>query len=211
MVKTLRVSLVAGNAEASSAARHKISQWASADSLQVALDVLRASVPPLPQASIGDVSGDTPVIEHSETIQLAAETQQRLERANSEHLKTQDLLEYALETKGYNVEHSRFVDVYARLKSGPAIFEVKSITTGNERSQCRHALSQLYEYRYLHQVPDASLWLVFSQAPTNDWIVSYLVEDRGINVLWRDGDLLAGPSLGHLDAATLPNVGEQKV
>jgi hypothetical protein len=91
------------------------------------------------------------------------------------------------------VEHSRFVDTYCRLKTGPAIFEIKSITPDNEWAQCREALSQLYEYRYLHSIPEASLWLVLSDPPRLDWLVRYLQDDRGISVLWTEGEHLAGP------------------
>jgi hypothetical protein len=86
------------------------------------------------------------------------------------------------------------------LKTGSAIFEIKSITPDNERSQCRHALSQLYEYRYLHSLPDASLWLVLSRPPQSTWLVDYLMNDRGVEVLWVADERLDGPSIARLDA-----------
>ena len=49
---------------------------------------------------------------------------------------------------------------FTRLRSGPAIFEAKSVTDDNELAQIRHGLSQLYEYRYRHDLKGATLWLV---------------------------------------------------
>ena len=123
----------------------------------------------------------------------------KIERANSEHARTLAVLETYLSQFGYIVEHSRLIDAFARLKSGPAIFEIKSINEQNERSQCRHALSQLYEYKYLHELPDASLWIVFSSKPVKPWLIDYLCTDRELKVLWLEGDALGGPAIGDLD------------
>ena len=123
----------------------------------------------------------------------------KVERANSEHARTLKVLETYLSQLGYIVEHSRLIDCFARLKSGPAIFEVKSINEQNERSQCRHALSQLYEYEYLHELPDASLWLVFSRKPVKQWLIEYLWKGRDLKLLWLEGNALGGPAMGDLE------------
>jgi len=120
------------------------------------------------------------------------------ERANASHQHVLQMLVALLESNGYVVERSHLVDAYCRLRTGPAIFEVKSTTPDNERSQCRKALSQLYEYRYLHSVPEASLWIVVSDPPRIDWIVHYLQSDRGVEVLWVEGESLKGPGLARL-------------
>ena len=122
----------------------------------------------------------------------------KLERANKSHEYTLQILVKTLQQNGFQVEYSRFIDAFCRLKTGPAIFEVKSITQSNERSQSRHALSQLYEYRYLHSVPDSSLWLVLSETPFSMWIVDYLENDRGVGVLWIENDTLQGRSYERL-------------
>jgi hypothetical protein len=116
----------------------------------------------------------------------------KLDHTNEVHQSTLEILRSLLVAHGYQVERSEYIDAYCRLKSGPAIFEIKSITVENELTQCRHALSQLYEYRFRHGVPDASLWLVLSEKPHTDWLVRYLREDRDINVLWLEGDILTG-------------------
>jgi len=119
----------------------------------------------------------------------------KLESANVLHRATLDLLIENLEARGYVVSVSRLVDAFVELRNGPAIFEVKSIAGGNERSQVRHALSQLFEYRYLHDIPIASLWLVLSQAPAIEWLVDYVRRDRQVEMLWVANGTLAGPSL----------------
>jgi hypothetical protein len=108
------------------------------------------------------------------------------------------LLVQLLESRGILVQQDRLIDVFCRLRDGPAIFEVKSITTRNERAQCRHALSQLYEYRFLYSMPDASLWLVLSQPLDSTWLAGYLEDDRGISVLLVEGQDLRGIKAGEL-------------
>ena len=53
---------------------------------------------------------------------------QKLDWANEEHKRTLDILSKALDGIGCIAEFNLFIDVFTRLKSGPAIFEVKSIT-----------------------------------------------------------------------------------
>ena len=81
------------------------------------------------------------------------------------------------------------VDLATQISHGKYIFEVKSTTTKNVRSQIRRGISQLYEYRYLQNIPDANLVLVLEN-PLNDdlgWYQSYLIDDREIYFMW-DGN-----------------------
>lgn len=123
---------------------------------------------------------------------------EKLRYANSEHEKTLQLLIKQLDKFGIKSEENILIDCYAVLYSGPAIFEVKSITNKNELSQIRHAVAQLYEYRYRHNLPKASLWLILSDKPKTDWVLEYLLNDRKINVLWVEYNILVGPSLEKL-------------
>lgn len=68
-------------------------------------------------------------------------------------------------------------------------FEMKSTTDENAHSQIRRAISQLYEYRYLQQVPSAKLVVVIENPPPKEkkWIVDYVVNDRKLLIAW-DGD-----------------------
>jgi len=66
---------------------------------------------------------------------------------------------------------------------------MKSTVATNVRAQVRRGMSQLYEYRYLQNVPDAQLVLVIEQPLNRElaWMSDYLVKDRGILLAW-DGD-----------------------
>jgi len=141
---------------------------------------------------------DPDTLPENEGYLMSQVSRAKLDRANTDHQRTLAILTRTLEAQGFTIEHSRLVDAYTNLKSGPAIFEVKSIHARNELSQCRKALSQLYEYRYLHGVPDASLWLVLSSPPYTEWIAGYLQTDRNIEVLWVTGDQVHGPSRDRL-------------
>ena len=173
-----------------------------------ALNWITASTPRLQRASSlqfsrleVSVPEDTTAIEEdTDNYVVSRAARAKLERANASHQHTLRMLTKHLETAGYLVEYNCLVDAYCRLKTGSAIFEIKSITPDNERSQCRHALSQLYEYRYLHSLPDASLWLVLSRPPQSTWLVDYLMNDRGVEVLWVADERLDGPSIARLDA-----------
>jgi len=119
----------------------------------------------------------------------------KLEQANNEHVRTLEVLSEHLRRCGKQVSSSRLIDAFAVLAAGPAIFEVKSITESNEREQVRHAISQLYEYRYLHQETEATLWLVFSREPFSLWLIDYLIKDRDVRVIWSDEvGRIKGPS-----------------
>lgn len=118
--------------------------------------------------------------------------------ANAAHARTLEALAGHLKAWGFAPESNHLIDLYRRLTSGPAIFEVKSVTSENERAQCRHALSQLYEYRFLHSVPTASLWVVLSTPPSAEWLVDYLRQDRGVDVLWIEEGRIGGPDADRL-------------
>jgi hypothetical protein len=124
---------------------------------------------------------------------MATGTKAKLHAANATHSRLIEILGIFLSAHGHRVESSQFVDAFARLRSGPAVFEAKSLTDDNELAQIRQGLSQLYEYRYRHGLSDASLWLVLSRSPKESWLIDYLEKDRGIHVLWLQEDELTGP------------------
>lgn len=122
----------------------------------------------------------------------------KMEGASLTHRATLQILKAYLHNRRRAVSESKLIDAFAVLRDGPAIFEVKSITESNERDQIRHALSQLYEYRFIHSMANASLWIVFSQPLSSQWYVDYLAGDRGIRVVWSSNGTLEGPSIGLL-------------
>jgi hypothetical protein len=86
-------------------------------------------------------------------------------------------------------QRCNLVDLATRISETPFIFEMKSTGATNIRSQVRRGISQLYEYRYLQNAPDAKLVLVIEKpfAKEDAWMHDYLVRDLGILLAW-DGD-----------------------
>jgi hypothetical protein len=129
---------------------------------------------------------------------LSSYSKKKLDSANATHAELLDVLGSFLGVQGHRIEANQFVDAFTRLKSGPAIFEAKSVTDKNELSQVRHGLSQLYEYRFRHGLEDASLWLLLSRPPKEAWLVDYLERDRDVRLLWVEEGALNGPSVDRL-------------
>lgn len=116
---------------------------------------------------------------------------EKLKSAVQSHTFTLRKIVSRLQSFGYLVERSRMVDAFCLLKTGPAFFEVKSITSDNERTQIRKAFSQLHEYRFLYSLKDASLWLVLSKKPEQVWLIDFCQKHR-IGVIWFNGGVLQG-------------------
>ena len=130
---------------------------------------------------------------------MSDDQKSKLDSATAIHEESLKILGAHLAESGHQVESNKFVDAFCRLKSGPALFEVKSITDANALHQVRAALAQLYEYRFRHQLHGASLWVVLSEPLTVDaWLVDYLETDRDVRVLWVVDGTLAGPSIERL-------------
>jgi hypothetical protein len=95
---------------------------------------------------------------------------------------------------GYSPGENDLLDLYCELPTGPALYEVKSITDENWRDQVRKGVAQLKEYRFLHGLAEASLYLVLSGPPAEAWVLDLLVKEFGVGVLWADGKDFSGPS-----------------
>jgi len=100
-----------------------------------------------------------------------------------------DLVAAKIRKVGSIPKNNKFVDLSAAIDDGFYLFEMKSTTDANVHSQVRRAISQLYEYRYLQQVPAAKLVVVIENPPPSEkkWIVDYVVNDRKLLIAW-DGD-----------------------
>ena len=170
-----------------------------ARTLLAARQAVEHSVKALPQSRVLRSSGATrrqpPASAHSVVSSYAKE---KLDSANATHATLLDVLGQFLGAQGHRVEANQFVDAFTRLKSGPAIFEAKSVTDDNELAQIRHGLSQLYEYRYRHDLEDATLWLVLSRKPRDGWVINYLENDREVHIIWLERGELSGPSVERL-------------
>ena len=125
----------------------------------------------------------------------------KTERANQIHKSTLNILNDYLDSLGYSMNETIHIDGYAEIKSSFAIFEVKSIHKKNEVSQIRHAISQLLEYRYFYEEPDATLWIVLSSKPSDkidESYLNYIRDDRKIKLLWLEDNNLNGPDIEQL-------------
>jgi hypothetical protein len=111
------------------------------------------------------------------------------ERANDAHRMLTNLVAKKIRGAGFLPKNNRYVDLSAVVEDDLYLFEMKSTTTVNVHSQIRRAISQLYEYRYLQQVPAAKLVVVIENPPPPEkkWIVDYMVKDRRLLIAW-DGD-----------------------
>jgi len=123
-----------------------------------------------------------------ETIQVLID-QAAHDRANVIHRSLINIVADRLRDSGSIPKSNRYVDLAATTSDQAYLFEMKSVNDDNSRSQVRNGLSQLYEYRYLQNLPDAELVLVISEPLTkrDTWMQAYLEEDRNIHLVW-DGN-----------------------
>lgn len=154
----------------------------------VTLTPIITTPPQQTQATLPEAAREDPYI-------ISQVPRSKVERANQQHAHTLAVLTRSLRHMGFEVKNTKLIDAFSVVKEKPVIFEVKSITEDNEREQVRHAISQLYEYRFLYSLKEALLCLVFSQRPFSQWLIDYLTQDRSIHVLWIEQDQLTGLSL----------------
>ncbi len=71
---------------------------------------------------------------------------------------------------------------------------MKPTTPTNVKTHIRKGISQLYEYRYLENKPDASLILVVENPLSQEesWMSDYLETDRNIHLIWDGNNQLYG-------------------
>lgn len=130
-------------------------------------------------------------IRAGEVIQVMRD-QAAFDRANATHTTLLNLVADRLRIGGVIPRNNRLVDLAAFVGDRSFLFEMKSTTNSNARSQVREGLSQLYEYRYLQNLPSATLVLVISDqlASKDSWIQEYLEGDRGVHLIWDGSNQL---------------------
>lgn len=115
------------------------------------------------------------------------------DRARVSHRRLINLTAERITAAGGIPKSNDLIDLAVNLESD-FIFEMKSTTDTNVRGQVRKGISQLYEYRYLQNKPDANLVLVVERpiiAP-NNWMNKYLENDRDVLLVWDGNDRLYG-------------------
>ena len=102
------------------------------------------------------------------------ERAQMLEKANRGHHGLLSVLVAWLESAGWtDIEEVPGAVDLGQIPQRRVIFEAKTVSTGNEASQTRHALSQLFEYRFFYGSEDDSLCLV-TDVPLSDRRLRFL-------------------------------------
>jgi hypothetical protein len=113
--------------------------------------------------------------------------QGKTEKANLVHKRLVYQMAGKIKRAGGEPKTSDSVDLATIIGENKYIFEMKSITAENAHGQIRKAVSQLYEYRYLHDLPEAKLCIVIEKKLPRDkeWLLDYLIGDRRISICWR--------------------------
>ncbi len=73
---------------------------------------------------------------------------QTLEKAETAHQETLQMLFELLKSYGYETYNNRHVDLFAVKNDHSFLFEIKSLTAKNFRPQARKGIVQLFEYEY---------------------------------------------------------------
>ncbi|MCX6938919.1 MAG: AAA-associated domain-containing protein [Verrucomicrobia bacterium] len=112
-----------------------------------------------------------------------------IERATASHESLVNLMAQRLRNHGAMPKANRYVDLSARCDGVDYLFEMKSTTEDNPHAQIRRGISQLYEYRYIQNIPAAKLVLVIENPLPRrfGWLEDYLVQDRDVLLVW-DGN-----------------------
>jgi hypothetical protein len=116
------------------------------------------------------------------------------ERADNSHRKLVNITSERIKNAGAIPKYNQFIDLATKYQNQDFIFEMKSTTENNEKNQVRAGLSQLYEYRYLQNKPNAKLVLVIESSLSQKeiWRSDYLENDRDIHLIWDGNDQLYG-------------------
>ncbi len=153
-----------------------------------AIELKDSQQPILPARNLNDYKVVSSRIKGAKDVIEIYKDQAKVERAKTSHQNLVNLVANRIKTSGAIPKSNQFIDLAATLKQD-FIFEMKSTTELNVKSQVRKGISQLYEYRYLQNRPEATLVLVVENPliSKNGWLVDYMESDREILLIW-DGD-----------------------
>lgn len=119
-------------------------------------------------------------------------TRLKRQKSNTYHRFLVDEIERRLQTRGCQPKDNIYIDLAGQFNGLSILFEMKSCNPDNLISQIRKAVSQVYEYRYRYsnEFPQEStiLCIVVQERPDRWWL-DYLIQDRGINIVWLEGEV----------------------
>jgi hypothetical protein len=127
--------------------------------------------------------------ERAKEMIVTMRDQVSMERANKIHTRLVNRASEKIRNVGSIPRMNSIIDLATKFQNQSFIFEIKSLTTQNERSQIRKGLSQLYEYQYLQNLSGSNLVLIIERqlSDKTKWMEDYLQLDRNILLIW-DGD-----------------------
>lgn len=130
-------------------------------------------------------------VQNAQDIITIYKDQAALDRSVQSHIRLVNLVAKQLIDVGSLPKSNQLIDLAVNI-NGDFIFEMKSSNESNVRDQVRKGLSQLYEYRYLQNKPNATLVLVLEKpiSTTNKWMIDYLENDRDVLLVWDGSDKL---------------------
>lgn len=167
----------------------------------------RTIIPNIPVITLNDI--EQPILPSTGNLQEYATVEQRansakeiitiyknqarLDRANFAHTQLVNLVADRIRQNGGIPKSNQMIDLATTIDHD-YIFEMKSSDEHNIKSQIRKGISQLYEYRYLQNIPTANLILVI-ETPLprdNSWLLDYMEHDRNIHLVWDGNNNLYG-------------------
>lgn len=122
----------------------------------------------------------------TKSVYTDLETNIKKERANIIHEMLVNTMSKKVLDHNLKPLNNALIDLFVTEGDSSVIFEMKSIHNSNECSQIRKAISQLYEYRFIHNMTNAELCIVLNKKPIETWIIEYVVRDRNILICWLD-------------------------
>ena len=122
-----------------------------------------------------------------ESIRVDVDVKKR-ERANQIHWQLVDAKSSFLDGRELEPYANEHIDLYVNDQGNVILYEMKSVAPEgmNLLSQIRKAVSQLYEYRYIYEEPNARLCIVtnYGVGKKDEWLLDYLAKDRAIAYEW---------------------------
>jgi hypothetical protein len=132
-------------------------------------------------------------ISQADHVVTVYRNQAKAERSHNSHKRLVNLVASRIRNSGGIPKANQFIDLATTIDHD-FIFEMKSTDASNLRTQIRKGISQLYEYRFLQNKPDARLVLVI-ESPldgADEWYKEYIEQDRSIHLVWDGDDQLYG-------------------